>query len=339
MIQHPPAIVEGSAQLIRFTPESEAAARRTYIDDIRRYAKIDLAPEDVNIRGARVANTQTTAFFGAFTPEGLKQVAPLLIGKPLMIGHDYGSAPIGRFFAAKTVFMQPTPKTPRKESYWVEALFYTIKGDPEGDAIVRRVDYGVWTELSLGWSVTGLPCRLCGADVRGIGDQFCPHMPGEVYEGGMCIFDFDGVTEVHEASVVFAGAAKGTHFFTSSQSRIAAAAGAGIATPNAIHKDAPGIHALLGAKGQKNPNRPLRRRVAAVLASKDRFDTIEEASDWVRWHQFRTDNAETEGGAFRFHQFKPPTTKPLTIKLGEGVNAVVHEMEEAEATASIDSLL
>lgn len=344
-----PALVQNPAALLAISPEQEAAARTSYLNDIRKYAGASINAEDVYIRAARIVNSKPASFFGQFTPESLNDVAERLAGRPVMVGHEYSRAPVGKFFRAERVFMRDTPKTPNAESYWVQAWMYFLKADAEAATLVQRIDAGIASEMSLAWSFTRADCSICKHDVRSLQ---CMHVPGEVYEdGGLAAFNMGGITGVLEGSVVYAGAERGTHFFQAGAGMppiVIADKGAAWAENFAAWKldklmravaanDVGVIEQMAAAK----PPEPVRRYLASITLSRERFDTAREAKEWAGWHSFAAGDMHEDADGFRFIQFAADAAdEPKRIKVWAGVSGLLMKKKSSgDAGASLESLL
>lgn len=310
-------------EIVRLTPDEAAAEADKHLDDIRRFAKAPVAPDSVHVYGAVLTRSSINSWWGRFPREELATVASLVPGRPLMVGHDYDRAPIGRFFAAERQFRPLYQRMPREFGYAVRALFY-LPRDPEGDAAARRIDLGIWSEVSMGWWFLDAVCSVCGNDVRDF--DACKHWPGQVYEAadgqpGLCWFDMENTTAVAEGSVVYMGAVRGTDLFPVPRAAMAAAAvggrtGAGpvpeFLGPKAdVLASAPtvppgcgaGLDELLAPASRAAES--VRSSVQSVLCSKQCFESPEEARRWCSEHDFRSDKLADEGQYYAFRQFEP----------------------------------
>jgi hypothetical protein len=327
--------------------EEAAQARANHIKEIQKFASAAIGPDDVHVFGMRIVNSKPASFYGQFPPDALTTVAEMLPGRPVMVGHNYDTAPVGRFFAAQRVFKPETPTTPRAESYWVEALFYMLKGDPEGDAMARKIEAGIASEVSLGWAFRKAECSICKNDVR---SNACMHQPGEVYEdGGMAVFMMNGVTEVLEGSVVYAGAERGTHFFKASRGErvpvnavLASTLAATKAADLAGAEDDDSIDGLFTAAPRRAPE-PVRGIVQTLVCSLDRFAGADDAKRWARQHSFTADTMQTEGDGFYFTQFAASADAGdvKRIHIASGVSGIIVKPRKTsgEAQASLTDLL
>lgn len=291
-----------------------------FLPAIRLYSgKRDMNADDVHVRGMWLCNSQPDHYYSRFTLPALDEIAELLPGRPLMRGHRYDQLPVGRFFAAsrehRGFVAMNGDRVPKDQNYWVKGLFY-VPRDAEGDAVVRRIDQGVYREASLGWRCLGADCDLCDSPINDRNQ--CPHIPGELYDGGICNFRFSAVTSVLEASLVFAGGQKGTSMFepgnqaqrTDGMSLV----GKGLQMTleefmGGYDLPSPWVGDLKRGFVNQVPEmveatRQLRGEVQMVKCSRERFEDRAAAARWVRDHEFRADQFAEIGDAFCFRQYE-----------------------------------
>lgn len=289
---------------LAWSKERERKALDQYWSKIEAQAPGKVAPEEMHVRGMLLCNSERDHYYSRFSPEALTQVAELLPGRPVMIGHDTTGLPIGRFFAGERTFIEQGRK-PRRDSYWVEGLF-TIPRDGQGDAIVKRIDQGIYRDVSLGWRCLGAECSICHNHIAD--RQRCDHVPGEVYDEGLCEFEFSDITAVMEGSLVYAGGQKDTQLFVPDGERQRSlVADSGIAWSRLREFKSENLTS-------EQRGRQLRGSIHTVVCAQDRFETEQEAKRWVRDHDFRPSRVSLGGGAWRFPQFDSErTTRSVTL--------------------------
>lgn len=151
---------------------------------IKPYLLRDFPREDLYIRQMELANDQYDRSFERFDLGHLRRFADTIVGKSVLIGHEYGAAPVGRFFQASV-------GEGSNGWQWVMPWFYMPIS--EGNALSRdNIDSGVWSYVSIGASVdySGLICDICGGRyypwTSDDTEARCPHIVGETYEGRVC---------------------------------------------------------------------------------------------------------------------------------------------------------
>lgn len=347
----------GDANLGRsfaFDDADERAIKSSHYDAIQTFANRSVSPDDVHIRGMLLTNTQRDFYYSRFTREALEEQTDLIPGAPVMAGHDYSRLPDARFFASRVIRIEDA-SLPKRDQYWTENLYY-VPRDAEGDAYVRRVDLGVFKEVSIGFRLASTPCSVCKKAIWA-----CEHIPGEVYDrAGICEWGMEGITSVLEGSQVFRGGQKDTTNFIpdgQSSNRIVSAFAPGgddfdsrlliaakranaeaiksgmtleefLATDEASR--ATGLGAVFGKRGERS-------NTQSVVCNKSRFTDPRRAAKWVRDHDFRADKRSENDAAFVFEQFPESMIEPGSIRaigLDDGVSARVCKVRQIETPAA-----
>jgi hypothetical protein len=294
------------ALMIQRPLSSENAVKDHFLAAIHTHAGTrDLSAEDIHVRGMYLCNSKRDHYYSRFSLSALDEIAELIPGRPVMTGHNYHTLPVGRFFNARRVY-RPELGEPKNDSYWLEAHFY-VPRDAEGDALVRRIDQGIYREVSIGWRCVEGACALCGNSITD--RDRCGHVPGEVYEDGICEYEFNGITAVLEGSLVFAGGQKDTSLFNPDAVAEAASMSAEQFAQRA-DLDASKLPTMKRAFVSQVPEissganmRQLRDSIQSIVMHKERFRDRTAAARWVREHEFRADKATESDDSFRFVQF------------------------------------
>jgi hypothetical protein len=336
---------------------AERSLRDRYLGQIQQLSGRKVQADDFVIRGMMVANTQRDYYYSRFSRESLVEASQLIVGAPVMYGHDYGTQPVGRIFSAKVSRVENTDLAAR-DQHWLEALYY-VPRDAEGEAHVRRVDLGIFREVSFGWRCMGQDCSICGDSI-----YRCPHIPGEIYEErGFCEYEFSGITAALEVSHVFRGGQKGTSTFEPEDAGRAAGSAPELSAL-AMRAFVPGTRdidpaSLMIAKRHNGAlvQRHLgdsqtleqwlrteegeravgmgalffgkqgeRANTQAIQVRADRFSSTYAASKWVREHDFRADRMKESSGTLTFEQVPEKQFEARgwrSIRLDTGIEARV----------------
>jgi len=120
------------------------------VEMIRPYLLRDFSPDELYIRQMELANDQVDRSFERFDRGYLKRFAETIVGKSVLTGHEYGNAPVGRFFDAAVA-------KGANGWQWVKPWFYMPKSP--GNQLARdNIDSGVWSYVSIGaYATTGCP--------------------------------------------------------------------------------------------------------------------------------------------------------------------------------------
>lgn len=341
-----------------FAPDVERDLAKKHIDAIQQFAQKEVSADDVHVRGMLLCNSQRDYYYSRFTRDALAEIVEMVPGAPVMTGHDYRLRPDARFFDAKVSRIED-PSLPKRDQYWAECLYYVPK-DTTGDEYVRRVDLGVYREVSIGFRLASAPCSVCSKQIWA-----CEHIPGEVYaKSGICEWGMEGITSVLEGSQVFRGGQKDTSNFIPDGAgsvdpariryRSALVDGTddldarmivvakklnlldrcaepfGLTVEEFLASDvaakAIGFGALFGKRGE-------RANTQAVVCAKTRFSTVSRAKRWVRDNDFRADRSKETDSGFVFEQFAESLGESGSfrgIALDEGVEARVCRVRQAE---------
>ena len=123
-------------------------------------------------------------------------------GTPFMLDHSEGVRnQIGRTVAASY------DESAKRVTATISMLRDT-ESTPEAmrvDEYIRRIERRYYTDCSVGFKGGREVCRLDGKDIWDFrGDDPCPHIPGQTYDGKVCEYDVDDA-ELREVSLVSTG--------------------------------------------------------------------------------------------------------------------------------------
>jgi hypothetical protein len=306
-------------------PEQERSVRKQYLKDVQQFAGRALSEDDFAVRGMLVANSQRDFYYSRFSKEALDEAAELLPGAPALYGHDTRGVPVGRIFNARVTRIED-PNLEARDQNWLEALYY-VPRDAEGEAHLRRVDLGIFREVSISWRCSGQDCSVCGRSIHA-----CPHIPGDIYEDrGFCEYEFSGITAAMEVSHVYRGGQKDTSTFVPSDpgadGAVTPVAGALMRScpPGSLDVDPAMLiaakrynGALVGSldewlaseRGQRAVDlfgfsfgqAGQRANVQRIEVQQGRFTGPAQAKRWARDHDFRVDRMKPTQGGLAFEQ-------------------------------------
>lgn len=171
---------------------------------INRYALQPLSAAEVHTRCMRLCSDQLSAAdWGRFSRTALERIAALLPGEAVLCGHDKTTLPIGRFYRAETIerMRNGVPVT------WVRAWFYWLRHTDGATDLARRIDGGIYREVSVSWRFRAAECSICHGNIR-----TCGHTPGRLYDNRRCTFRVDDVVDVLEGSIVYRAADRNARF-------------------------------------------------------------------------------------------------------------------------------
>lgn len=184
---------------------------------INRFAQVPLTEENCYVFPNLMIDNLPTAYSSKISPSLLgKFVQDAENGVPLMLSHDTRKLPVGRSFEAS---LRTEYDHEKGEILSVYGSFFMPLGiatevSMSTDDLAKRIDSGVLTDTSIGFTAKKWDCSICGNDIRNY--LVCPHVPGKKYmierngvnyeETCYVIVGADGNGELLENSLVYQGA-------------------------------------------------------------------------------------------------------------------------------------
>jgi len=341
--------------------DQERAIRKQYLNEVQQFAGRSVSEDEFAVRGMLVANSQRDYYYSRFSREALTEAAELLPGAPALYGHDTRGVPVGRIFHARVTRIDDA-NLDQRDQHWLEALYY-VPRDDAGEAHLRRVDLGIFREVSISWRCSGQDCSVCGRSIHS-----CPHIPGDIYEDrGFCEYEFSGITAANEVSHVYRGGQKDTATFIPSDpgadGATALAAGALMRScpPGTLDIDPATLIEAKRVNGALLREASLeawlrtdagqratdvfgfsfgqaghRANVQRVEVQDGRFTGPTAAKRWARDHDFRVDRHRMAAGSLVFEQqsagaFEADGWREIT--LDRGITAVIGKRPSEGARA------
>lgn len=169
---------------------------------INKYALTPLTAEEVFVFRAVLCDNEVDRHHERFSLKALKGLKKLFLGKTVIKDH-YASADnqVARIYA--TELEETDTQTSAGEKYTrLMAKCYMVKTASNAD-LIAEIKGGIKKEGSVGCSVEGAICSICGTDNA---KAYCPHYPGRSYAVGnevkTCTFLLDGAKDAYEFSLV-----------------------------------------------------------------------------------------------------------------------------------------
>lgn len=169
------------------------------LEKINRFTRRDLTADEVYCFNVTLCDNEIDRDNEKFSKASLEKLAELYVGKTGIFNHDpRGENQTARIFDA-SVIEDPSKKTADGETYcYLSAKAYMVKTDKNAD-LIKEIDAGIKKEVSVGCSVAGHICSVCGKDsTAGI----CAHKKGRSYSGRKCYHILNNPTDAYEWSFV-----------------------------------------------------------------------------------------------------------------------------------------
>ena len=158
---------------------------------INAQAKTPLAPEQIYTFAVRLCDNQVDRDFERFTDAALEGLAPLFVGRPVLMDHRWNAgSQTARVYAAEV-------EKNGAVSRLVLRCYMPRTDQTEGT--IAAIESGILRECSVGCSVERVICSICGADQA---KTCCQHWPGREYDGHLCVMELDGARDAYEVSLV-----------------------------------------------------------------------------------------------------------------------------------------
>lgn len=158
---------------------------------INKQALRELKAEEVFTFRLAACDNQVDRDHERFTDKALEGLAPLFVGRSVLMDHSWSvSSQTARVYAAgveahgevkRLVLRCYMPRT--------EATAATI----------GAIETGILRECSVGCSMGSAVCSICGADQT---KAYCEHRAGHAYDGQTCVMALDDPRDAYEVSFV-----------------------------------------------------------------------------------------------------------------------------------------
>ena len=187
--------------------KTKAADAAADIDQINRFSVKKLSPEDVYCFSVAMCDNDIDRDLERFTNKTLDGLAQLFVGKTVISDHSWKSGnQIGRIYDAYV--KQTDEKNQAGEPLrQLVGKVYMLNSE-DNKSIVDAIEAGILKEVSVGVSVKGRSCSLCGEKMQFNWDTWAmqcdnKHILGETYpEKGLCFINLDEPKDAYELSFV-----------------------------------------------------------------------------------------------------------------------------------------
>ena len=191
-----PAIIKKAASLTAHEVTEED------LKEINKHALTPLTAEEVFTFKAVLCDNEVDRTHEQFTQKALQDLQKLFLGKTVIKDHEHrADNQVARIY--KTELTQGTKTLKSGEIYTqLVAHCYMVKTASNAD-LIAEIKGGIKKEGSVGCSITGSICSICGTDNT---KSYCRHWPGRSYEKEagteVCIFKLTGAKDAYEFSLV-----------------------------------------------------------------------------------------------------------------------------------------
>ena len=160
-------------------------------------AKAELTAEQVYVFTLRLCDNEVDRDFERFDNEALERLGELFVGRSGIFDHQWSArGQTARLYRTEVV-REPAVRTRAGDEYrWLKGWAYLLRTERNGE-LIAEIEGGIKKEVSVGCSAGRSVCSICGAE-----NGECAHVPGQVYDGGLCFRELRDITDAYEWSFV-----------------------------------------------------------------------------------------------------------------------------------------
>ena len=161
---------------------------------INRLSRSELSPEQVYTFALRLCDNEVDRDWERFDEKALDILSGLFVGKTGIFDHNWSAeGQTARLY--KTEVCREDGVTEAGDGRrFLKGYAYMLRSEKNAP-LIEEIEAGIKKEVSIGCSVTGRSCSICGKD-------HCEHQGGRTYGGKLCYFTLREPTDAYEWSFV-----------------------------------------------------------------------------------------------------------------------------------------
>lgn len=164
-------------------------AAQSDMERINRFALEPLSAEQVFTFKVNACDDQIDRDNERFTPQTLRQLAKLYIGKTVIFDHKWSAEDqTARIYDAAVVEEAGVTR--------LQVMCYMLQND-RTQSTIDAINGGILREVSVGCAIGKRTCSICGGNY-----SECGHKRGERYGGAVCSVLLEDATDAYELSFV-----------------------------------------------------------------------------------------------------------------------------------------
>ena len=169
------------------------------LERISRLARRPLKEEELYAFSVRLCDNEIDRDWERFSPETLKGLAPLFVGKSGIFDHQWSARGQAARIYKTELIREPGRLTRAGDPYcWLKGCAYMVRTQGNRD-LIAEIEGGIKKEVSVGCAVERAVCSVCG---QPWGEGSCDHRKGERYDGRLCYATLEGAKDAYEFSFV-----------------------------------------------------------------------------------------------------------------------------------------
>lgn len=158
---------------------------------INKQALRELTAEEVFTFRMAACDNQVDRDHERFTDKALEGLAPLFVGKTVLMDHTWSAA-------SQTARIYAADVEDHGEVKQLVLRCYMPRSDATAGT-VAAIETGILRECSVGCAMGSAVCSICGTDQT---KAYCEHRAGKTYDGQLCVMALDAPQDVYEVSFV-----------------------------------------------------------------------------------------------------------------------------------------
>lgn len=169
------------------------------LEQINRLTRREFQEEELYCFRVVLCDNEVDREWEQFDEQTLEELAGLFVGKTGICDHEAVSRnQQARIYEARVEREEGRTNLLGQPYCALVAKAYMVRTERNRDLILE-IEAGIKKEVSVGCSVQGGRCSICG---RERGQHGCEHIPGEWYDGKLCCTVLHGAADAYEWSFV-----------------------------------------------------------------------------------------------------------------------------------------
>lgn len=161
---------------------------------IHQLSKAKLLPEQVYTFAVRLCDNDVDRDWERFDENALEALSRLFVGKSGVFDHNWSAKDQTARLYKTEVCREDGATCAGGPRMFLKGYAYMLRSE-KNRALIEEIEAGIKKEVSIGCSVAGKRCSICG-------EEHCSHTGGETYDGKLCFFTLTGPVDAYEWSFV-----------------------------------------------------------------------------------------------------------------------------------------
>ena len=161
---------------------------------INRLSRSELSPEQVYTFAIRLCDNEIDRDWERFDEDALEALSNLFVGKSGIFDHNWSAGGQTARLYRTEVCGESGVTGAGDACRFLKGYAYMLRSEKNA-ALIEEIEAGIKKEVSIGCSVAGRSCSICGK-------ERCEHCGGKTYGGKLCYFTLKEPADAYEWSFV-----------------------------------------------------------------------------------------------------------------------------------------